>query len=209
MVASNASLATRMHGGTSEPEQRRNMEALNRMEVSIKHTGLKLDPAQAKKMASALLEASILRFTYDRLHRQAKHIIEKIENDKEADHARTEARSQFIGFRGEEELNKKLEKRREEVEKSRETTDAEVRYQKMLKHLLKRLKKELLELANDEKRLNREISSTIRSEPILRQSRLKAYQLLAREKRSLDMMLKKQTERRDLQRTKILKQKIS
>ena len=43
---------------------------------------------------------------------------------------------QFIGFRGEEELNKKLEKRREEVEKSREITDAEVRYQKMLKHLL-------------------------------------------------------------------------
>ena len=209
MVASNASLATRMHGGTTEQEQRRNMEALNRMEVSIKHTGLKLDPAQAKRMASELLEStSILRFTYDRLNRQAKHIVEKIkENDKEAEHARTEARSQFIGFRGEEELNKKLDKRREEVEKSRETTDAEVRYQRMLKHLLKRLKKELLELANDEKRLNREISSTIRSEPILRQSRLKAYQLLAREKRSLDMMLNKHTELRNLQRTKIIEAK--
>ena len=56
MVASNASLGTRMHGGTTEKEQRRNMEELNRMEVSIKHTGLKLDPVQAKKVASALLE---------------------------------------------------------------------------------------------------------------------------------------------------------
>jgi len=46
MVASNASLGTRMHGGTTEKEQRRNMEELNRMEVSIKHTGLKLDPVQ-------------------------------------------------------------------------------------------------------------------------------------------------------------------
>ena len=89
MVASNASLATRMHGGTSEKEQRRNMDALNRMEVSIKHTGLKLDPAQAKRMASELLEkTSILRFTHDRLNRQAKHIIEKIkENDKKVEHA--------------------------------------------------------------------------------------------------------------------------
>ena len=82
MVASNASLGTRMHGGTTEKEQRRNMEELNRMEVSIKHTGLKLDPVQAKKVASALLEnTSILRFTYDRLHRQANHIIHQIKQN--------------------------------------------------------------------------------------------------------------------------------
>ena len=75
----------------------------------------------AMLLSQSVNDNAILRFTYDRLHRQAKHIIEKIkENDKEAEHKRTEARSQFIGFRGEEELNKKLEKRRKEVEKSRE-----------------------------------------------------------------------------------------
>ena len=198
-----------MHGGTTEKEQRRNMEELNRMEVSIKHTGLKLDPVQAKKVASALLEnTSILRFTYDRLHRQANHIIHQIkQNDKEAEHTRTEAGSQFIGFRGEEELNQRLETRRADVEESRDTTSEAIRRQKMLKHLLKRLKKEMLELTNDEKRLHREISSTIKSEPILRQSRLKAYQLLAREKRSLDMMIGKHEHLRSLQRLKITEAK--
>ena len=53
MVASNASLGSRMHGGTTDREQRRNMDELNRMAVSITHTGLKLDPVEAKKMAIA------------------------------------------------------------------------------------------------------------------------------------------------------------
>ena len=65
----------------------------------------------------------------------------------------------------------------------------------------------MLQLTNDEKRLHREISSTIKSEPILRQSRLKAYQLLAREKRSLDMMIGKHEHLRSLQRLKITEAK--
>ena len=73
-------------------------------------------------------------------------------------------------------------------------------YQQMLKHIERRTKKEILRLQNAEVLIQREINSTVKSEPVLRQTRLKAYQLLAREKRNLDMMLKKQSELRSLQR---------
>ena len=60
------------------------MDALNRMEVSIKHTGLKLD-----RMASELLEKhQNVRSSKS----PGEAYVEKIkENDQEAEHARTEA----------------------------------------------------------------------------------------------------------------------
>lgn len=204
-TSSTVSLTSRMHGGTSKNDQERMVNELNALEVTIKHTGIKLDPAEAKRIANALLDkTSVLRFTYDRLNREVKQKERQIkEMEKEALHARTEGESTLLGVRGEKTLTEKLARKKKELVDKSEKADIALNYQQMLKHIQKRTKCEIRSLKNSELCLQQEIDSTVKSEPVLRQTRLKAYQLLAREKRNLDMILEKQAELRKLQQIKI------
>ena len=116
------------------------------------------------------------------------------EMEKEALHARTEGESTLLGVRGEKALTEKLALKKKELIDKSEKADIAINYQQMLKHIQKRTKCEIRSLKHSELCLQQEIDSTVKSEPVLRQTRLKAYQLLAREKRNLDMILDKQAE---------------